>query len=158
MQEGVCTMVETRVAPKLAGVHETILGEDPFVGIRFDKPHVRLQCEREFKAMLVRLRQGYIAAGGTRDMVRDLLIATAKNLAPLLRALLWLVDAERPKTMEATLRQAGAEFKVDLTAVLAAHDWRRRKLHLTDAEMEAGFVTIVNDVDRLTSTVDGLKV
>ena len=39
-------------------VHETILGEDPFVSLQVDKAHVRLQCERELKATLVRLRQG----------------------------------------------------------------------------------------------------
>lgn len=33
--------------------HETILGEDPFAAIHVEKSDVRLQCERELKAMLV---------------------------------------------------------------------------------------------------------
>jgi hypothetical protein len=136
-------------------VHETILGEDPFAPLQFDKKDVRLQCERELKAMLVRLRQGYIASAGRRRMVRDILISTAKGLTPLLRAMLWIVDADRPKTMDSTLRKAAGEFEVDLGAVLAAHHWRHEKLRLTDAEIESAFVTVLDAVERLTTTVDG---
>ncbi len=138
-------------------IHETILGEDSFAPMQFDKRAVRLQCERELKAMLVRLRQGYIAAGADRRMVRDVLISTAKGLAPLLRALLWLADADRPKTMDSTLRRAAGEFEIDLGAVLAAHHWRREKLRLTDAEIESSFVAVLDAVDRLTTIVDGLE-
>jgi hypothetical protein len=139
-------------------VHETILGEDPFLALRFEKNDVRLQCERELKAMLVRLRQGYIAAAGDKRMVRDILIATAKGLAPLLRAMLWLNDADRPKTMAATLHRAAEEFRIDWSAALAAHHWRQEKLRLTDAEMESAFSDVLHAVDRLTAFIDGFEV
>jgi hypothetical protein len=139
-------------------VHETILGEDPFASLQFDKKDVRLQCERELKAMLVRLRQGYIAALGNKRMIRDILISTAKGLAPLLRAMLWIVDADRPKTMDSTLRKAAGEFEVELTVVLAAHHWRHEKPRATDAEIESTFVAVLDAVDRLTTIVDGWEV
>ena len=138
-------------------IHETILGEDPFAPLQFEKRAMRLQCERELKAMLVRLRQGYIAAGANRRMVRDILISTAKGLTPLLRAMLWLTDTDRPKTVDSTLRRAAGEFEVDLGAVLAAHLWRREKPRLTDAELESSFVAALDAVDRLTTIVDGLE-
>lgn len=138
-------------------VHETILGEDPFASMQFDKHAVRIQCERELKATMVRLRQGYIAAGADRRMVRDILISTAKGLTPLLRAMLWLTDADRPKTMDSTLRRAAGEFEVDLGAVLAAHHWRHEKPRLTDAEIESAFVAVLDAVDRLTTIVDGFE-
>ncbi|MEK7994977.1 MAG: hypothetical protein AAB403_14320, partial [Planctomycetota bacterium] len=50
--------------------HQTILGQDPFAPLTFEKKTVRLQCERELKAMLIRLRQGYIAAAANRKLVR----------------------------------------------------------------------------------------
>jgi hypothetical protein len=138
-------------------VHETILGEDPFASLPFDKKNVRLQCERELKAMLVRLRQGYLASGGDKRMLRDILISTAKGLTPLLRAMLWLQDIDRPKTMDATLRKAAGQFDVDLGAVLAAHQWRQEKPRATDAEMESTFVAVLDAVDRLTTIVDALE-
>jgi hypothetical protein len=139
-------------------VHETILGDDPFVGLQFEKKNVRLQCERELKAMLVRLRQGYLASAGNRRMTRDILISTAKGLAPLLRAMLWLADADRPRTMDATMRRAAGEFEVDLGPVLTADRWRDKKPRLTDAEIESTFVVVLDAVDRLTTTIDGLEV
>jgi hypothetical protein len=139
-------------------VHETILGNDPFLALRFDKKDVRLQCERELKATLIRLRQGYLAAAGDRHMTRDILVSTAKGLAPVLRALLWLVDADRPKTMEATLRRAAGEFEVDLSPALAAHAWRDKRPRLTDAEVESAFATLLDTVDHLVTVVDGLEV
>jgi len=139
-------------------VHETILGEDPFAPLQFEKRSVRLQCERELKAMLVRLRQGYIAAASDKRRIRDLLISATKGLTPLLRAMLWLVDADRPKTMDSTLRKAAGEFKVDLGATLAIQHWRHEKVRMTDAEMESTFVAVLDAVERLTTTIDGLEV
>ena len=94
--------------------HQTILGDDPFAGLTFKKNDVRLQCEREFKAMLIRLRQGYIAAAANRKLVRDILISTAKGLAPLIRAMLWLKDIERPNRAEQTFNRAAELFSMDL--------------------------------------------
>jgi hypothetical protein len=139
-------------------VHETILGDDPFVGLQFDKKSVRLQCERELKAMLMRLRQGYVASVGDRRMIRDILISAAKGLTPLLRAMLWLADADRPKTMDSTMRRAAGEFEVDLGAALVAHHWRHEKAKLTDAEVESAFIAVLDAVDRLTTIIDGLEV
>ncbi len=137
-------------------VHATLLGDDPFAALHFEKKNVRLQCERELKAMLVRLRQGYLASVGDRRLLRDLLISAAKGLTPLLRALLWLVDADRPKTVEATLRRAAGEFEVGLEAVLAAYHWRQEKERMTDAEIQSIFVAVLDAVDRLTTITDGM--
>jgi hypothetical protein len=134
--------------------HETILGDDPFTSLHIEKEDVRLQCERELKATLVRMRQGYITAAGDKAMVQDILISTGKGLTPLARAMLWLRDIERPKTMEAALRRAGDEFKVDLTAVVAAERWRYEKPRLTEPEVRSAFTAILAAVDGLTTIID----
>jgi hypothetical protein len=139
-------------------VHDTILGPDPFAPMQFDKRNVRVQCERELKAMLLRLRQGFIASAGDRRRVRDILISTAKGLSPLLRAMLWLVDADRPKTIDSTLRRAAGEFEVDLGATLAVHHWRHERPRLIDAEIESAFAAVLDAVERLTTIIDGLEV
>jgi len=135
-------------------IHETILGEDPFASLQIEKRYVRLQCERELKATLVRLRQGYVASVGNKRMVHDLLISTAKGLTPLLRAVLWLKDIQRPNTMDSVLRKAASGFDVDLNAVIVAERWRYEKPRLTDAEVESTFVAVLRAVDRLTAIVD----
>jgi hypothetical protein len=138
--------------------HQTVLGNDPFESLAFDKADVRLQCERELKATLIRLRQGYVVAAGNNKLVRDVLIATAKGLAPILRAMLWLKDAERPRTMGATFRVAADEFSVNLNAVVATEQWRYAKTKLSAADIEAAFESIYAAVDRLATTIDALEV
>lgn len=137
--------------------HRTILGTDPFAKLRIRKKDVRLQCERELKATLIRLRQGYIAAAGNTKLVRDVLIAAAKALAPLLRAMLWLKDIERPQTTAPTFEQAARTFDVYLDAVVAAEHWRHEKTRVTDSELETAFESIYAAIDQLATIVDGIK-
>ena len=138
--------------------HQTILGNDPFASLTFAKKDVRLQCERELKAMLIRLRQGYIAAAANRNLVRDILISTAKGLAPFLRAMLWLRDIERPCLTEATFNKAATEFSISLDALATAGRWRHEKVRLGPAEMEEAFISVYSAVEQLADAVDRLEV
>lgn len=138
--------------------HQTVLGDDPFSALTFDKKDIRLQCERELKAMLIRLRQGYIAAAANRRLVRDILISTAKGLTSLLRAVLWLKDVERPTDSEATFVKAAGEFSTNMDALVTAGKWRHEKVRLSETEMENAFETVYATVDRLAGIVDELEV
>ena len=138
--------------------HRTILGNDPFAPLRFEKKDVRLQCERELKAMLIRLRQGYIAAAANKRLVRDILISTAKGLAPLLRAMLWLKDIERPSRTEPTFGKAASEFSFNADSLTAAAKWRHEKTHLSSVEMENAFASVYSTVERLADIVDKLQI
>ncbi len=138
-------------------VHETIFGEDPFASLTFEKANVRPQCEREFKAMLIKMQQGYLTAGSDPRVLREEVIAAAKQLAPLLRAMLWMKDIERPKTMAASLRQASEQFNVELDAAIEADRWRQQKRRLTAAEAEAGFEDVFAAVETLSQIIDDFE-
>lgn len=138
--------------------HETIMGDDPFASLAFDKKDVRLQCEREFKAMLIRLRQGYIAAAANKKLVRDILISTAKGMAPLLRAMLWLKDVDRTARAEATFSGAADEFSINTDPLTSAIKWRHEKTRLSETEMENAFESVYSVVEQLAGIVDELEV
>jgi len=53
--------------------HAVVYGPDPFAGLSFRKEDIRLQCERQLKAALIKLRQGYIRAMGKPKIVAGLL-------------------------------------------------------------------------------------
>ena len=137
--------------------HQTILGDDPFEALAFDKKDVRLQCERELKAMLIRLRQGYIASAANKRLVRDVLISTVGGLVPLLRAMLWLKDAERPQCAEPALRKAAETYSIDTDSLIAAKKWRHKKIRLAENELETAFESIYSAADQLARIVDELK-
>jgi len=138
--------------------HKTIMGDDPFASLEFDKKDVRLQCERELKAMLIRLRQGYIAAAANKKLVRDILISTAKGMAPLLRAMLWLKDIDRTAQAEATFGKAAEEFSVDTNPLTLTIKWRHEKTRLSETEMEHAYELVYSVVEQLSDIVDKLKV
>lgn len=137
--------------------HRTVLGDDPFVNLTFEKKDVRLQCERELKAMLIRLRQGYIAAAGNKKLIRDILISTAKGLSPLLRAMLWLKDAERSAGTERTFKKAAEMFTVQLDSLITANHWRHEKRRLDESQIDKTFESVYSSVEQLAETVDKLE-
>jgi hypothetical protein len=137
--------------------HRTIFGDDPFANLAFDKKDVRLQCERELKAMLIRLRQGYIAAAANKKLVRDILISTAKNMAPLLRAMLWLKDTERPAGTERTFQKAAELFSIKLDSIITADQWRHEKRRLEESQTDKTFESVYSSIDQLAETVDKLE-
>jgi hypothetical protein len=138
--------------------HETIIGDDPFTSLEFDKKDVRLQCERELKAMLIRLRQGYIAAAANKKLVRDILISTAKGMAPLMRAMLWLKDSDRTARAKPTFDKAAGEFSIDTNPLTSTVKWRHEKIRLSETEMENAFESVYSVVEQLAGIVDKLKV
>ena len=138
--------------------HRTILGDDPFAALNINKKDVRLQCERELKAMLIRLRQGFIAAAANKKLVQDILISTAKGLLPLLRAMLWLKGIERTALVEPTMTKAAEEFLIDMESLKTAIQWRQQKTRLSEIEMESAFESIYATVEKLARIVDKLEV
>jgi len=139
-------------------MHETIFGEDPFATLSFAKEHVRLQCERELKATLIRLRQGYVAAAANKRLVRDILISAAKGLGPLLRGMLWLKDVERPNTSQKTLSKSASDFSVNMDSLRVVGRWRHEKIRLSEAEIEDAFEAVYATVEQLAVVVDKLEV
>ena len=138
--------------------HETIMGDDPFTSLKFDKKDVRLQCERELKATLIRLRQGYIATAANKKLVQDILISATKQLLPLQRAMLWLKDSGRPAEIKPTLDKAASEFSININPMVRVLEWQHKKMRLSEAEMEHIFEASHATIEQMALIVDKLEV
>ncbi|MCC7314070.1 MAG: hypothetical protein IT419_04560 [Planctomycetes bacterium] len=80
---------------ELLEIHQrrlTLCGRDYFEQINIEPEYLRLQCEREFKRILIRLRQGLLATGGKVDFLVDLERDIALQTLRTLRGVLWLDD------------------------------------------------------------------
>jgi len=137
--------------------HQTILGNDPFASLSLAKKDVRLQCERELKATLIRLRQGYIAAAANRKLVRDILISTIKGLAPLLRAMLWLKDIDRLAETEPTFQKASAEFSIGIEPLITVAKWQYESSKPDATQVRNIFESAYSIVEKLAIIVDALE-
>lgn len=68
----------------------TVVGQDFFKDVAPQPEHVRLQCEREFKRILIRVRQGVLAAAGNEQTLGHLLADIGEHALRTIRGLLWL--------------------------------------------------------------------
>jgi len=139
-------------------IHQTISGDDPFAKLGFAKADVRLQCERELKATLIRLRQGYISSAGRKKLIRDILVSAAGGLTPLLRAMLWLKDKDRSRQAEKVFTKAAVEFSINADSLITAIKWRHEKIRLSDEKIATVFESIYTTVEQLALIVDKLEV
>ncbi len=70
--------------------HATLHGRDYFKSLEIRPEHLRLQCERELKRILMRLRQGLLAAAGRDRFLTELEVDVGRHILRTLRGLLWL--------------------------------------------------------------------
>ncbi len=77
-------------------IHQTILGLDILSGLEINKRYLRLQCEREAKAKIIGLRQGYISSSGDRELITSMIIKSFTGCFPFFRAILFLLDMKPP--------------------------------------------------------------
>lgn len=134
--------------------HQTIQGSDPFESLTFEKEHIRLQCETQFKSVLVRIRQGYIGSAEKKDALAALLSNAAKEVLPHLRAMLWLRDVERPGSSQETFEQVKLQYSVDLDSLKTAFAFRYEKLRKDLDEIKALFTRAYQAVKTLSDIAD----
>jgi hypothetical protein len=140
-------------------LHVTVYGDDPFAELGIEKRDVRAQCERELKATLIRLRQGYISAAGNCNLVRDILSSASHSLVPLLRVMLWLKNLEVPKRADYVLSEVCRSFVIDVDSEIEkAKSWRYEKPRLTTEELSVVFEEFYEAVEKLAHIVDELEV
>jgi len=129
--------------------HATLCGRDHFAELEFSPQHVRLQCEREFKRVLIRLRQGLLAAAGREAVLGHLRWDISLHLLRTLSGVLWLKGETRHLPREQILAESEKLLGGPLAGVRAAilhrgeHDW-------------AEFTALYNDVEKLAKVADEL--
>ena len=78
---------------ELLEIHQrraTLAGRDHFADLEIQPEHLRLQCEREFKRILIRLRQGLLAAAGRVMALDELEVGVGMDIVRTARGLVWL--------------------------------------------------------------------
>ena len=102
--------------------HLTIFGDDYFNDLNFEDKHVRLQCERELKTILIGLRQGLLAAAGREKFIGALEVDIGEALLRTLRGMLWLKGDRAAKPSAEVLAEVEKIADRKLSGVRAALD------------------------------------
>jgi hypothetical protein len=129
--------------------HATLCGRDYFASLDFAPQHLRLQCERELKRILIRMRQGLLTAAGREVVLVDLKWDLGQHLLRTLRGLLWLKGTSQHLPREQVLSQTEKLLDKALPAMRdglllhGGHDWKQ-------------FVGLYQDIEFLAGAVDAL--
>lgn len=75
---------------------QVLHGSDPFADLVVHLDHLRLQCERELREKMMRLREGYIEAHDNREGMRLLLAGSYSTFVALFRGCLHLMEGTAP--------------------------------------------------------------
>ncbi len=127
--------------------HTTLWGDDYFAELTLDPAHVRLQCERELKTMLIRMRQGLLAAAGRERELDATIRDVASELVRTMRGMLWLHDDREAKP--------AAEVIAGMESAAARQLHGVRQVAGPDATMDWGsFEALYHDVEALGGIAD----
>lgn len=137
--------------------HMVLWGTEPFDSLNISKSDVRLQCERELKANLIRLRQGYVVSKMGGGKIRDVLVCGARSLMPYLRAMLWLCDKPREAGLAATVDAAANELKFDGLYLKNIAGWKYNKVKPDTIELREHAAYLYNLTNELAIWVDQCK-
>ncbi len=102
--------------------HVTVFGDDYFEDLSFKDNHIRLQCERELKVILISLRQGLLAAAGREKFIGALEVDIGEGLMRTLRGLLWLKGQQEGRPAVEVLSEVEKIADRKLTGVRTALD------------------------------------
>ncbi|HKQ60205.1 MAG TPA: nucleotidyltransferase domain-containing protein [Candidatus Polarisedimenticolaceae bacterium] len=81
----------------LSGFHVVLHGNDPLAGVEIRRDWLRLQCERELREKLMRLREGYVACHGRPAELTQLITTSYTTFVALFRGCLYLLGAPAPR-------------------------------------------------------------
>lgn len=129
--------------------HRTLAGADLFTDLVVRHDNVRLECEREAKGKLVRLRALYLELAGSTVEIRELMLDSRKTFLHVMRGLLFLHgvawEPREADVVPAFARQFGHDMPV--FAALAGHR--------DPGQIETRFAAYLGEIETLAALADG---
>lgn len=122
--------------------HATLVGRDCFDGIELRPEHVRLQCEREFRRIAMRMRQGLLATAGREKFLVGLEADIGIHLLRTLRGVLWLQGTKTYLPTVEVMARCAESTKRPLSGL-------RQALSSTTAHGWEAFTALYDDVEAL---------
>jgi len=138
--------------------HVLLYGEDLLGDLRIDREKLRLECEEQIRAKLIRLRQAYLEMAHRRRGVEILLKESLSSLIPLFRGVLYLQHGTDPpvkkeeviKAMETVLERNAQVF---LTVL---HD-REQDERIGEQDAQVFLGSYLSALEQLVQVIDRME-
>lgn len=137
-------------------LHLTVFGNDLFGGLDIGAADLRSQCERDLKAKLIGLRQGYLSAAGDRKVLAEHFIRAITGYLPLFRGIIFLFGRQPPLDGKAVLTVLGEATGVDTTVFATILKEKKERSRLSMATLTTLFEDYYAATEKLGEIIDGI--
>lgn len=128
--------------------HRTLIGDDLFSGLVVGRDNVRLECEREAKGKLLRLRALYLELAGSTVEIRELMLDSRKTFLHVMRGLLWLRGVAWEPREGAVVAVFAREFAHPMPVFEALTS------HRDPGAIETRFAAYLGEIEALAALAD----
>jgi hypothetical protein len=127
-------------------------GEDSFVGVEVGRDNLRLQCERELRAKMMRLREGYVECHDRPKELQRLLTASYSTFVALFRGCLYLLGGDAPRRNAEVVSAFCARAGLDAAAFEAVG--RLKRGESAQGDLKTIFSRYYEELTRAVGKVD----
>jgi len=138
-------------------IHSVVFGDDIFGNIQIDRMDLRHQCERELKAKLIWLRQGYISSMGDRKMLSEGFVNSIAGYIPLFRGIISLLGKEPPVGQSAVIRSLSESTAINTAVFAKVLRAKHENLKLSVEELNTIFEDYYAATEKLGKIVDEIE-
>lgn len=143
--------------------NKIIYGEDLISELCVDKKDLRLQCEREVKNLLVRLRQTYLGRTADNRAIRELIKSGSKTFTVIFRTILRLSNEEAAASHKEVIKQFATKMEncgidFDSALFLKIIEFRENtclvNCTIKNSELEGIIQTLIDTTNSVLKYVD----
>ncbi len=138
--------------------HLVIYGEYVFEDIIIKSEDLRLQCEREIKSRLIRIRQAYMESGQKAADLKGLLEVSLTSILPIMRNVIRLKGKAPAIKKDAIITELSSEFGLAAAPFSRILELKTQKKVPRQDELEAILSDYLQQVQQLAKIVDQIQV
>ena len=134
--------------------HRVLYGEDVLQGLTIPLRFHRAQLEYELREKTILLRERLLLAGGNKNRVWELLLASLSTFATLFRHALIALGDSAPKSKREGIQALASRIQMDPSAFLQLLDIREKKTNRKQLDVRDVASRYLTAVQQVTSAVD----
>jgi hypothetical protein len=139
-------------------IHRCIYGSDILKDLQIDRTHLRLQCEREIKTKLIRLRQGYLSSLGKKKHLATVLVQSITGSMAFFRAVVSLLGKDPPVSRTDVIKAFGVAAGIDTGIFSELLALKARTIKPSERELHAFFERYYYALEATGKIIDGLHI
>lgn len=138
--------------------YRLLRGSDILADLSFRKEDVRLQCEREVKGYLLKLRQEYIRTGKSKKLVKQLIADSLTAFVTLFRAMIYLADQDIPGKQADVIASACSIYALDADLFSRLASAANHSPGKSSRDFNALMQAYMQEVMKLSTIIDTIKI